>query len=70
MEEVAFKRAFKKSMGFSHKENQENSHNVSRGKRQKARIMYRTELMILKKKTEEVAWTWSSGPNTENPGTT
>ena len=38
------------------------------GKKQKARIMYRTELMILKKKSEEVAWTWSSGPNTENPG--
>lgn len=37
------------------------------GKRQKARIMYRTEPTILKKKSEDVAWTWSSGPNTENP---
>lgn len=49
MEEVAFKRAFKKSMGFSHKENPQ-SQCQQRVKRQKARIMHRTELTILKRR--------------------
>lgn len=30
--------------------------------------MYRTELRVLKKEGQEVAWIGSSGPNIENPG--